>query len=82
VNLDPASLAAPTWPTLAMGLFGVAASILWGRTAYQLNMLANALEKEQKATADRRDAVDEAIRRLELGLQRVADKVGVPMDLT
>jgi len=60
----------------------VAASILWGRTAYQLNMLANALEKEQKATADRRDAVDEAIRRLELGLQRVADKVGVPMDLT
>ncbi len=60
----------------------MAASILWGRTAYQLNMLANALEKEQKATADRRDAVDEAIRRLELGLQRVADKVGVPMDLT
>lgn len=66
-----------SWPSLILSLVGVVASVLLGRTAYQLSALAELIEKEAKTTEAHRESVRKQLEECKLAITEIGAKVGV-----
>ena len=86
--MNPSATAGMDWPSLVMMGVGVIASVLWGRTAYQLSALAKDLTEERKARQDdekasaaRRALVWKRLTALDRAVTRIATIQGTTVDL-